>query len=110
MIQSRGLVVGKMRMDVPPTRPEVQNRLKGCATRELKEKGRDISRVYFDLWCRQMDDSFIDVTDEESFAYSSGFATTGRNIRSWRERIDVLRELGFISVQPNGSRKFGYIL
>ena len=77
---------------------------------ELKDKGRDISRVYFDLWCRQMDDSFIDVTDEESFAYSSGFTTTGRNIRSWRERIAVLRELGFISVQPNGSRKFGYIL
>jgi hypothetical protein len=77
---------------------------------ELKEKGRDISRVYFDLWCRQMDDSFIDVTDEESFAYSSGFTTPGRNIRSWRERIDVLWELGFIRVQPNGSRKFGYIL
>jgi hypothetical protein len=77
---------------------------------ELKDKGRDISRVYFDLWCRQFDDCFVEVTDEESFAYSSGFTTTGRNVRSWRERIDVLRELGFISVQPNGSRKYGYIL
>jgi hypothetical protein len=77
---------------------------------ELKDKGRDISRVYFDLWCRQMDDSFVDVVDEEGFAYSSGFTTVGRNVRSWRERIDVLRDLGFISIQPNGSRKFGYIL
>jgi hypothetical protein len=77
---------------------------------ELKDKGRDISRVYFDLWCRQIDDSFVEVTDEESFAYSSGFTTTGRNVRSWRERIEMLRELGFISVQPNGSRKYGYIL
>ena len=77
---------------------------------ELKDKGRDISRVYFDLWCRQIDDSFVNVSDEESFAYSSGFTTTGRNVRSWRERIEVLRELGFISVRPNGSRKYGYIL
>src|SRR5580704_12240137 len=77
---------------------------------QLKDKGRDISRVYFDLWCRQVDDSFVDVSDEESFAYSSGFTTTGRNVRSWRERIEVLRELGFISVRPNGSRKYGYIL
>lgn len=77
---------------------------------ELKDKGRDISRVYFDLWCRQMDDSFVEVNDEESFAYSSGFTTSGRNVRSWRERIEVLRELGFINVQPNGSRKYGYIL
>jgi hypothetical protein len=77
---------------------------------QQKDKGRDISRVYFDLWCRQMDDSFVEVTDEESFAYSSGFTTTGRNVRSWRERIEMLRDLGFIGVQPNGSRKYGYIL
>src|SRR6266404_6012226 len=62
---------------------------------ELKDKGKDIARVYFDLWCRQIDDSFVEVTDEESFAYSSGFTTTGRNVRSWRERIEMLRDLGF---------------
>src|SRR5256885_16292329 len=72
---------------------------------ELKGKGRDISRVYFDLWCRQMDDCFVEVTDEETFAYSSGYSTPGRNVRSWRERIEMLRELGFISIKPNGSRK-----
>jgi hypothetical protein len=77
---------------------------------ELKGKGRDTSRVYFDLWCRQIDDSFVDVNDEESFAYASGYSTPGRNVRSWRERIDILRDLGFVSVQPNGSRKYGYIL
>jgi hypothetical protein len=57
-----------------------------------------------------MDDSFNNVTNEESFAYSLGFTTTGRKIRSWRERIAVLQERGFISIPPNGSRKFGYIL
>jgi hypothetical protein len=77
---------------------------------DLKGKGRDVSRVYFDLWCRQIDDSFVEVHDEESCAYSSGYSTPGRNVRSWRERIEMLRDLGFVSVQPNGSRKYGYIL
>jgi len=77
---------------------------------ELKGKGKDISRVYFDLWCRQMDDSFVEVVDEEAFAYSSGYASQGRNVRSWRERIDILQELGFIIVEPNGTRRHGYIL
>jgi len=77
---------------------------------DLKGKGKDASRVYLDLWCRQMDDSFVEVTDEEAFAYSCGYATHGRNVRSWRERIDILRDMGFISVRPNGSRKYGYIL
>jgi len=72
--------------------------------------GKDASRVYIDLWCRQMDDSFVEVTDEETFAYSSGYSTTGRNVRSWRERMDILQNLGFVSIKPNGSRKYGYIL
>jgi hypothetical protein len=62
------------------------------------------------LWCRQMDDSFIEVTDEEVFAFSCGYTTHGRNVRSWRERIDILEGLGFLYVQPNGSKRYGYIL
>lgn len=77
---------------------------------ELKGKGKDAARVYFDLWCRQIDDSFVGVNDEESFAYSSGYSTPGRNVRSWRERIDILSDLGFVKVQPNGSRKYGYVV
>ncbi len=77
---------------------------------DLRGKGKDTARVYFDLWCRQIDDSFVEVGDEEAFAYAAGFTTPGRNVRSWRERLEVLRKLGFISIQPNGSRKFGYVL
>ena len=77
---------------------------------DLKGKGKDTSRVYLDLWCRQMDDSFVEVTDEDAFAYSCGYSTPGRNVRTWRERIDILRDMGFIGVRPNGSRRYGYIL
>lgn len=76
---------------------------------QLRTKGKDAARVYLDLWCRQMDDSFVDVTSEADFAFSSGFISD-RNVRSWQERIRELEELGFVKVESRGNRKFGYIL
>jgi hypothetical protein len=75
-----------------------------------RKKGHDVSRPYFELWCRAFDDYFIEVTDAEAFAFSAGFVSKGRNVRSWEERIKMLAALGFIKVAPNGSRKQGYIL
>jgi hypothetical protein len=77
---------------------------------DLGGKGMNSSRVYFDLWGRAFDESFVEVWDEEAFAFSSGFCSPGRNVRSWRERVKRLKDLGFVEVAPNGSRKFGYIL
>jgi hypothetical protein len=75
-----------------------------------RKKGRDVSRTYFELWCRGFDDYFIEVTDIEAFAYSAGFISRGRNVRSWEERVKELAELGFVKVAPYGSKKQGYIL
>jgi len=74
-----------------------------------RKKGHDISRTYFELWCRAFDDYFIEVTDIESFAFAAGFVTT-RSVRSWGERVKVLANLGFIKTAPNGSKKQAYIL
>jgi len=52
-------------------------------------------KVYLDLWCRAFDDYFIDVRDEYEFAYSSGYSGQ-RAVRTWRERVRVLKENGFI--------------
>jgi hypothetical protein len=70
----------------------------------------DASRVYNDLWSRQYEDGFIDVHDEQEFAASCGYANGSRGVRSWREGMMALEELGFIRAKPKGSRKFGYIL
>jgi hypothetical protein len=75
-----------------------------------RRKGHDVSRTYFELWCRAFDDYFIEVTDVETFAFAAGFVSRGRNVRSWEERIATLTELGFVRVAPNGSKKRGYIL
>lgn len=76
----------------------------------LTEKGKDVSRIYMELWCRAFDEYLIEVSDEETFAYASGFVAPGRNVRSWQERIDILVKLGFIEVAPRGSKRHGYIL
>lgn len=73
-------------------------------------KRQDLSRVYFELWCRAFDEGVVDVIDEESIAYASGYTTPTRNVRSWRERISTLEKLGFIKTRHVGSRKFRYIL
>jgi hypothetical protein len=75
-----------------------------------RKKGHDVSRTYFELWCRAFDDYFIEVNDVEAFAFAAGFVNRGRNVRSWEERIATLAELGFIRSAPNGSRKRGYVL
>jgi len=72
---------------------------------ELAPKGKNPSRVYSELWFRTFDDKLVDVKDEEEFAYASGLS-----VRRWRERIDVLENLGFIKVAPNGNKRYGYIL
>lgn len=72
------------------------------------QKGKDASRVYFDLWCRAFDDYLVEVSDEESLAYSAGYVS-GRNVRTWRERIHVLEKLGFVRVAPSGTRKYADI-
>ena len=73
-------------------------------------KDLDASRAYFDLWGRVYDEGFVDVVDEEEFAASCGYPTSGRNVRTWRERIEALAALGLVEVKPKGTRKFGYIL
>jgi hypothetical protein len=71
----------------------------------LAPRGKNPSRVYCELWFRTYDDKLIEVKDEEEFAYASGIS-----VRRWRERVDVLEQLGFIKVAPNGNRRYGYIL
>ncbi len=76
----------------------------------LADKGKDAGRVYFDLWGRAFDDYLVEVSDEEAFAFSSGYSHPGRNVRSWRERVHVLENLGFLQISPRGSKRYGYIL
>jgi hypothetical protein len=71
---------------------------------ELAEKGKNVSRVYSELWFRTTDCKLIDVDDEDGIAYASGLS-----VRRWRERVDILEQLGFVKVKPNGAKRYGYL-
>ena len=76
--------------------------------RQLCQK-EDPSSVYLDLWARNWDEGIVSITDEEDCADSSGYISK-RAVRSWRERIWKLVQLGFIKVEADGNRKIGHIL
>jgi hypothetical protein len=76
---------------------------------DLLETSVDASRVYTELWSRVHDEGFIEMVDEAEHAYASGYVTP-RGQRSWRERIQVLEDLGFIKVKPKGGWRYGYVL
>lgn len=76
--------------------------------KQLAPKG-DPGRAYLDLWSRSFDEGIISINDEADCAYSSGYIGN-RAVRTWREHILALQELGLISVRPRGNREIGHIL
>lgn len=76
--------------------------------RNLSPKG-DPASVYFDLWSRAFDEGIATITDEGAAAFASGY-TGPRAIRTWRERVALLAEMGFIETAAAGNRQFAYVL
>jgi len=74
----------------------------------LAQKG-DPGSVYCELWLRCYDEGFISISDQEDCAFASGYSGT-RALRTWREHILTLAELGFIDVKPVGNKEIGHIL
>jgi hypothetical protein len=75
---------------------------------ELSQKG-DPSRVYMDLWARAFDEGLITVHDEEDMAYSAGYSGP-RAVRTWREHLQTLEQVGFIRTKEQGNREIAHIL
>lgn len=65
--------------------------------------------VYHVLWSHVFEQGVVNIASEEDFAYEAGFDAP-RHIRSWRERIKVLEDLGFIKTAPRGNQQYGYVL
>ena len=76
--------------------------------RQLSQKG-DPSSVYFELWARAFGEGIVTISDENTCAYAAGYEGT-RAVRSWRERILTLKELGFIYIKPQFYREIAHIL
>ena len=78
----------------------------------LAEKGKPVSSVYLDLWCRANDQAVVKIHgNTDQMAHSSGFSGQ-RAVTSWRSRLDSLLKLGFIKTAagPGGANSNALLL
>jgi hypothetical protein len=68
----------------------------------------DPTSVYLELLSHHYGDGFIELKHESEHAFAVGYSA-GR-IRSWRERMAKLEELGFIKTKGAGSQPYKYVL
>lgn len=72
-------------------------------------KGSPVSGVYLDIWCRSFDESFLQITKSEEMATYSGFSGQ-RAVRTWKERLSKLKELGFLDIKHGLSKEVQFVL
>jgi hypothetical protein len=65
--------------------------------------------VYLDLLARHIGQGVVEMGPEDEHAYASGYESN-RSVRSWRDRMTALEELGFICTAVKGGLRFGFVL
>jgi hypothetical protein len=67
---------------------------------DLSGKGFPVSRTYLELWSRmRIEESFLALNRPEEMAFHVGFEGQ-RALRTWKDRMQRLANLGFIGVKP----------
>jgi len=74
-------------------------------------KNKPVSSTYLELWCRTWDLSIVTLTKQEEIAFHAGFKGQ-RKTSTWKDRLKILHDLGFIDIQsgPNGPMSYVLIL
>jgi hypothetical protein len=72
-------------------------------------KGKPVSSTYFELWCRAFDENFVSLSKAREMAFHAGFDGQ-RGERTWRERLRILSDLGFILLKEGPSGPMSYAL
>jgi hypothetical protein len=86
----------------PKTLPLILSLLK-----TLTDK-KDPSTVYLELLSRHMDSGVIEMESEADHAYAAGYEGQ-RAIRTWRERMEILKNLGLIRTESAGNQTYKYV-
>lgn len=68
----------------------------------------DLARTYLGLLCDNYGEGVVEVASESIYAETAGFRGA-RGVRSWRQRIAKLEELGFISTHQRGPASIGFV-
>lgn len=68
-----------------------------------------LASTYLTLWCHVFDEGFIQIKNEDEFAFESGF--TGQRAKTtWRNKMKTLAKLGFIRTSRGRSGDYYYTL
>lgn len=65
---------------------------------DLSGKGFPVGQTYFEMWCRLFDELFLTLNRPEEMAFHAGFSGQ-RALRTWRDRVKRLADLGFIGLK-----------
>ncbi|WP_192899999.1 hypothetical protein [Novosphingobium ginsenosidimutans] len=76
---------------------------------DLSGKGFPVGMTYFELWSRLRDEGFLALNRPEEMAFHAGFSGQ-RAVRTWKDRVKRLQELGFIDVQPGPLGELSYAI
>lgn len=71
--------------------------------------GKPVSSTYLALWCRSFSHSFLRIDNPNAIAFESGFQGQ-RAVSTWKTRIKILLDLGFIDVKEGQIGKYSFIL
>jgi hypothetical protein len=73
--------------------------------------GQPVGMTYLELWSRAFDECCVTLSKPREMAFHAGFSGQ-RAERTWRGRMKILAELGFIELQegPSGLMSYALIL
>jgi len=76
---------------------------------DLSGKGFPVGQTYLEMWCRLFDECFLILNRPEEMAFHAGFFGQ-RAVRTWKDRVRRLRDLGFIDIKPGPMGELSYAL
>ncbi len=91
---------------IPRTFPLIQRIMDELAN------GKPVSNVYLDLWCRVFEakQSFLKLAGHhDEMAYYCGYSGQ-RAVQTWKSRVRILNDLGFINVKSSAGSDIGHAL
>jgi hypothetical protein len=75
---------------------------------DLSGKGFPVGRTYLELWSRiRVEESFLALNRPEEMAFHAGFEGQ-RALRTWKDRMQRLSNLGFIGLKPGPLGELSY--
>lgn len=76
---------------------------------DLSGKGFPVGQTYFEMWSRLMEERFLSLNRPDEMAFHAGFAGQ-RAVRTWKDRVKRLRDLGFIDVKAGPLGELSYAI